>query len=151
MEQQGSRSSSVQSIFKIKFNLFFTCMLLWFSCFGCCGDFLVLQTGAITMMKYKRLKKRNNTKTKKKGKPTPVSPTPRNTYCCAVLVVIPWFWGWVCYGSQRPFFPWFSHDYSHCLLGSCGWSRGSQLLFVALLSGVLRLVLIALFFLGCFE
>ena len=125
MEQQRSRSSSVQSVFK--FNLVFTCVLLWFSCFGCCGNFLVLQTGAITMMQQKRLKKGTIPTPKNKGKPTPVFATPRNTHCCACcdsLVLRQ-----VYYGSQSPFFPWFSHDYSHCLFDSCAWPPGSQWCF----------------------
>ena len=114
-----------KSIFK--FNLVFASVLLWFSCFGCCGNFLVLQTGAITMMQQKRLKKGTIPTPKNKGKPTPVFATPRNTHCCACcdsLVLRQ-----VYYGSQSPFFPWFSHDYSHCLFDSCGWSPGSQWCF----------------------
>ena len=87
-------------------------------CCGCCGNFLVLQTGAITMMQQKRLKKGTIPTPKNKGKPTPVSTTPRNTHCCACcdsLVLRQ-----VYYGSHSPFFPWFSHDYSHCLFDSCG-------------------------------
>ena len=100
-------------------------MLLWLCCFGCWGNFFrVLQAGGITTMQYKRYKKGRIPTPKNKGKPTPISATPINIHCyacCDSLVLRQ-----VYCGSHSPFFPWFSHDYSHCLFDSCGWSPGSQ-------------------------
>lgn len=122
-------------------------MLLWFSCFGCWGNFFImLQAGAITTMQYKRYEKGKIPTPKKQGQTnTRFRNTDKHPLLCLLLFL----------GSEAGLL-WFSQSFLSLVLSWLSslfawflWMISwFSLVFVVLLSGVLWLVLIALFFLG---
>lgn len=122
-------------------------MLLWFSCFGCWGNFFImLQARCNHNDAIQKIWKRKNTHTKKQGRTnTRFRNTDKHPLLCLLLFL----------GSEAGLL-WFSQSFLSLVLSWLSslfawflWMISwFSLVFVVLLSGVLWLVLIALFFLG---